>query len=821
MPLRDLRVVEIGTLAAASYCARIFADFGADVLKIEPPEGDPGRRIEPLIPIAEDTHESVFFGYLNARKRSAAIDANAPDDLTRLQALILDADVLIDSLTPAQREAMGIDHAELRRACPRLAIASVSWFGETGPYRDFAGTDSVCRALAGLAYSIGPQAGPPTPLPDYQAAIVGGLTAFIPLMATVLSRESRSGRRFEVSVHEANLTMTDYNVALSWGIGAADKRWGINRFVPNFPVGIYRCKHGWIGVTVVTPVQWRTFCALLDIEDIGADPQYALNRDRLRDADSIEACFAPKFLEKTAEEWFELALEARLPFVVVPDMAGVLAHPEHRRRGAFEAIQQGTLRYEAPSSPLRLEQTPPQRGGKVPSTGEHAATWLSALDKDRSPLPPSGRGEEALDTQAPSRPLEGLRVVDLSMGWAGPMATRHLADLGADVIKVEACQYPDWWRGVDNRPVVFEKVLYEKSVFFTVMNRNKRDITLDLTTADGVRLLKQLIADADVVVENYSAGVLPKLGLDYPALKTVNPAIVMVSMPAFAADGAWRECRAYGSTLEQASGLPSVSGAADGPPAMNHIAYGDPIGGLNATAALLIALHHRRLTGEGQHIHLSQVECMLPMVAPWIAEQSATGTPPARLGTRHPAYVPHGSFRCRGDDRWVLIAVTDATQWRALSRLLGRDDWAADITLSNATGRRAHEVEIEAAISQWTSLHDADEAMQLLQSTGIPAGVVRVPFELLQDPHLCARNVWRWIEHPFLSRHPQPAPAYREAELPYPDPHHAPTLGQHNREVFVDLLHLPQDELDRLEASHIIGTKALPPNMRKARAAVG
>lgn len=815
MPLRDLRVVELGSLAAASYCARLFADFGAEVLKIEPPEGDASRRIAPLIAIAHDQEESVFFGYLNARKRSLRIDPQSADDRERLQSLILEADVLVDSLGEVQRKALGIDHDDLRRARPGMAIASVSWFGESGPYRDFSGTDAVCRALAGLAYSIGPQGGPPVPLPDYQGAIVGGYTAFIPLMATVMSRESHGGRRFEISVHESNLTVADYNVALSWGLGAADKRWGVNRFVPNFPLGIYRCKRGWIGVTVVTPVQWKAFCSLLGIEDIGADPHYAINRDRLKDADKLEARFASKFMEKTAEEWFQLALDARLPFVVVPGMAEVLTHPEHRRRDAFETLHHGNLRYEVPASPLRLAGTPPHRGGQVAALNEHESScaWASRSDAAR------------LGTVAGSSsrrpPLEGTRVVDLSMGWAGPTATRHLADLGADVIKVEACQYPDWWRGVDNRPVVFEKMLYEKSVFFTVMNRNKRDITLDLTTEDGVRLLKQLIADAEIVVENYSAGVLPKLGLDYPALKIVNPAIVMVSMPAFAADGAWSECRAYGSTLEQASGLPSVSGLADGPPAMNHIAYGDPIGGLTATCALLIALHHRRRTGEGQHIHLSQVECMLPMVAPWIAEQSATGTVGPRLGTRHPAFVPHGSFPCRGDDRWVMIAITDDMQWQQLCRVIGRPDWTKAPALASAEGRRQHEAEIEAGVAAWTRTQEADEAMQGLQAAGIPAGVVRVPFELLQDPHLRARSFWRWIDHPFIGRHPQPCPGYRDADLPYPDPVHAPTLGQHNTDVLPLLLQLSPAEMEALAERHVIGTKALPPSMRKARAAVG
>ena len=221
------------------------------------------------------------------------------------------------------------------------------------------------------------------------------------------------------------------------------------------------------------------------------------------------------------------------------------------------------------------------------------------------------------------------------------------------------------------------------------------------------------------MIENYSNGVLPKLGLDYSSLREVNPGIVMVSMPAFAADGEWRECRAYGSTLEQASGLPSVTGEPSGPPTMNHIAYGDPIGGLNAAAAMLLAIFHRRRTGEGQHIDISQVECMLPHVAPWIIAQSA-GQAPVRWGGRHPASVPHGCFSCEGDDRWILIAIENNDQWLGLCRAIGRDDFARDPSFETPAGRRAREGEIETAISQWTEKRNAEQAMRLLQSAGVP-----------------------------------------------------------------------------------------------------
>jgi crotonobetainyl-CoA:carnitine CoA-transferase CaiB-like acyl-CoA transferase len=221
---------------------------------------------------------------------------------------------------------------------------------------------------------------------------------------------------------------------------------------------------------------------------------------------------------------------------------------------------------------------------------------------------------------------------------------------------------------------------------------------------------------------------------------------------------------------------------------MNHIAYGDPIGGLNAAAALLVAIFHKNRTNQGQHIDISQVECMLPMVAPWLIEQSANGTVAPRSGGRHPSCVPHGCFPCRGDDAWILIAVEDDGQWQALCGAIGRDDLKQDTSLATRAGRRLHEAAIEQAIAAWTAKMTADDAMATLQHAGVAAGVARPPLELLDDPHLQARHFWQWIDRPFVGSHPQPSPAYRENGRPLVARHPAPTLGEYNIPVLRDIL---------------------------------
>jgi crotonobetainyl-CoA:carnitine CoA-transferase CaiB-like acyl-CoA transferase len=802
--LSGIRVAELGTGEALAYCGKLFADFGADVVKIEPPGGDPGRRTPPLVDCGNGIAESGLFAWLNTNKRSVAVSL---DDTRRIREVVGASDVLIDARRGAGTDRGDTGHAALRAAFPALTIISLSWFGESGPYRDFAGTDSVVRALAGLVKQTGPEDAPALQ-PQHQAGVPAALCAFNAAMSALFSA-SAVGRRFEISIHDANIVIAEYQAATAVQLQLSDSRRGINRWFPTFPMGIYRCREGWLGITVLSADQWRGFCDMMGMAAQASDPRYATAPDRIERADELEAVYLPLLRARTAREWFEEGMRRRLPFVIVPSMADLLAEPVHRGRGAFGKVRIGEAVFEAPVVPQRLTRTPPIADGRAPLAGADTANW-----RPSPAVMPADRGPR--DTQ----PLAGVRIVDLTMGWAGPLATRQMADLGAEIIKVEGRAYPDWWRGADYSEAGIAAGTHETRLNFNILNRNKAGITLDLTQAEGANLLRRLVETADAVVENYSQGVLPKLGLAYPDLQAVKPDLVMVSMPAFGADTEWAEARAYGSTLEQASGLPSVTGYPDWPPTMNHVAYGDPIGGLNAAAALLVALLHRQRTGEGQHVSLSQVECMLPLVVPWIIEQSITGAVAPRLGNRHPVFVPHGCFRCAGHDCWVVIAVTDDAAWLALCEVIGRPDLAADKGLSTAAGRREAEDRIEAAIAAWTRGRTPDDAMNALQARRVPAGVTR-SFEdlMLREPHLEARGFWQEIERPYLGRHRQPSPTFREEGCAYSIRQPAPTLGQSTRDVLGRVLGISESELNRLEAARIIGTEPIPFSQRRPRSA--
>ena len=772
MPLSRFRIVQIGSGIALDYCGKLFADFGADVVKLEPREGDALRSFPPVL----ENGESGVFAWLNTNKRSVTETADA------MNALLPGADLLLDGRAPGS-----LPQAD-------VSTTAISWFGDHGPYAGFAATEATIRALGGLVALTGRADGPPTLATDCQSGIVAGLAAFIASCAGLFDRKSGS-RRFSVSIHETAVNIAEYEAAVAWDSEFSRKRPGVNRFGRNYPVGIYQTKNGLIGVTIVTPGQWRGICGMLGMPELAKNSRYAVSTDRLAHAQEIDALFQPVWETRTATEWFELALEYKLPMAVVPTMAELLEQSVHRERGAFVPVRIGDVAFEAPVLPQHLLATPPRTGGTAPLAGEdHAAWFVPGSDYPAEPAPTG------------SLPLKGMRIIDLTMGWAGPTAARHLGELGAEIIKVEACQYPDWWRGTDLRAAFIAAQNYEKIPWFQLMNRNKLDVTLDLTQPDGVALLKRLVAGADAVIENYSSEVLTKLGLDYRVLKEVKPDLVMLSMPAFGSNNAWSACRGYGSTLEQASGLPTITGFPEDPPTMNQTAYGDPIGGFNAAASLMAALLHKQATGQGQNIDLSQVECMLPLVAPALIEQSATGQTPPRIGNRHPLYVPQGCFRCAGEDAWIAISVTGDTMWRSLCRVLKKPS-LADLT---ATERREQQGTLEAAIGEWTSDRDPDAAMATLQAAGIAAGAVRTPLALTGDPHLLARSFWRRLDRPFIGLHWQSSAPFREGPDPYPVRRAAPTLGQDNEAILGGRLGLDREEIDRLTAAGVIGTIPKP-----------
>src|SRR5260370_15897840 len=287
LPLSELRVVEIGSGEAVGYCGKLFADFGAEIIKVEPPDGEPGRKIAPLVDAGDGRYEGGYFAWLNTNKRSMSADLNQSAGVEKVRTLLASADLLLDARHPTVIKASPLSHEDIRRSQPGLSITAISWFCEHGPYRDYAVTDSVCRSLARLVKLVGPIEGPPVLPRDGQIGVVAGLTAFIPTLAGLYARGTQGARRFAVSAHEAMLQISEFDTALALEAGFTRPRIGINRFGRGFPVGNYATKDGWLGVTVVTPAQWLAFTEMIGLPELGPDPRYSAMAERFLRAEEL------------------------------------------------------------------------------------------------------------------------------------------------------------------------------------------------------------------------------------------------------------------------------------------------------------------------------------------------------------------------------------------------------------------------------------------------------------------------------------------------------------------------------------------------------
>ena len=715
--LQGLTVLESGRGVAVRYCGRLFAQLGATV--ISSVDGDDRA-------IGYAGEAGVAYGrWLDAGK-AGAVAGCAVDLVIAGQ----DPDGVAEGATLADAHA--------------APLVGITWFHPEGPYSDWRGTDELIQGLTGVAYPFGLPEGPPILAQGHAPQVVAGLVAFNAALGG-LTAQPRP-RRIAVNIHEAYMCLTETGAVSALMEGGAAVRLGVNRFVPTYPCTSYRTADGWAGVSTLTPAQWKGLCAMIGQVELADDPRFATTVERLLLADQIDALVAPAFLKRTTNDWVAAGEAARVPLTAMPSLRELPDMPHWRDRNAFAAFDD--LGLTAPSLPYRMQF--------------HGAASAFA----------GGR---------PEAPLQGLRVVDFSMGWAGPLCTRTLGDLGADVVKVESETHPDWWRGWETDQSGDPPPMETKFSFIS-MNRNKRGIVLDLLSPEGLSQARTLVAGADIVVENFAAGVMEKLGLGPEVRRALNPGLIAISMPAFGNDGPLSGIRAYGSTVEQASGLPFANGFDHWAPCLQHVAFGDPIAGLYATSAVLAALCGRTRMG-GAEIDLAQVACLFQLGADALVAQQLSPTPLARMGSRRPRAAPVVVVRAGGDDEWLAVAVDNSESWRGLCDVLARPDWAGAPDLADPAGRNRRADEIEAAVSDWALPLDPESAAAGLQAVGVAAAPVLRSDVLGYSEQLSAGGFWQEIERRYVGRHINPAAPFmydgRRLTLRRP----APTLGEHTAEV--------------------------------------
>ncbi|CUV03560.1 CAIB/BAIF family protein [hydrothermal vent metagenome] len=405
--------------------------------------------------------------------------------------------------------------------------------------------------------------------------------------------------------------------------------------------------------------------------------------------------------------------------------------------------------------------------------------------------------------------------MDLSRIWAGPYCTKLFADMGAEIIKMESLSVYDSHRG----PVNPAKGIaaypdgepgdepWNRNGWFNCLHMSKYGVTLELTKDEGRRVFELLVSISDVVIENFRQGSLERLGYTYEELRKHRPDLIYVSMPAFGNTGPWKGYLGYGIGQEQLSGMAHMTGYRGEGPMKSGINHGDPITGSHAAGVLMAALRHRRRTGKGMYIDVSQQESSVALMGPEVLAYQMTGQEPERRGNRSGWYAPANSYRCAGEDRWVTISVTNQDQWRSLAQAMDADGLADDPRFATKEARRENHDDLDRIISEWTIGLEAYDLTRKLQRLGVPAGPVLRGPDLLQDAHYKDRGTFVTVDHPQVGPKQYPGIPWKMSATPGVVRWPSPTLGQHNREVYGELLGLNGLEIDQLDQTGVIGTK--------------
>ena len=792
MPALDgFVVVDLSTGIAGGYCTKLLADGGAEVIKVEAPEGDPLRRWSVSRAEIAPGDDGALFSFLACSKHSVVADPET--DANFVNALLADADAVVWS--PGSAVAGMFAPAEIHRAHPHLTVSAITPFGLDGPWKDRPATEFTLQAWSGGIVGLG--RGSADRAPVFVGGQVGDyLAGAYAAAATIASRMRGAAELIDLSMLETQiLGLTYYPVSYFEMLG---RPWRDARrlTVP----GIARAKDGLIDIGCGTAQQWFDLCAMTGHQDwIDEESPLSITEQANEKADELYAWVE----SQTVDEIRDIATAFRIPNAPVANGANVESFDHFQARGSFVANPRDG--FSQPGPPYRAQPDFLRAPQPAPRLGEHTEHY-----RRNGRL---GRRKARIDAQmdvSERLPFEGLRVVDMTTFWAGPSCTHMLAMLGAEVIHVESTRRPDGTRLIAGIPIT-EDQWWEKSPIFSGLNTNKKGLTLDLQSAAGRELLMRLIATCDVIVENFTPRVLDQIGLDFAAVQSVRPDAIMLRMPGFGLDGPWRDNSAFAYVIEAASGISWLTGYRDRNP-YEPYSVGDPNAGVHALNALLLALEHRRRTGQGVHIEAAMVDAALNVAAEQVIEYSAYGALLQRDGNRGPTAAPQNLYRTNEIDEfgrrdcWVAVAVATDEQWTGLCVALGRPDWATDPALSTADGRRQHHDRIDEHLSAWCEERRGDGIVEALWSNGVPVAKVMQPHRQSELPQLSARGFFEDVDHPVNARTPHSTLPFRSTRgLDRVHTQSAPLLGQHNRELLSEL-GLSDKDIDELEAQGVIGT---------------
>ena len=804
-PLSGIRVLDLSDDLGA-YAGRMFADLGAEVYWLEPPGGATIRRREESATRSVSGWTPAVLHY-GVNKKSVELDIRAQEGKESFFRAIKYSDIVIETAAPGEFDELGIGYEALRIVNPRLIYVTITPYGQYGPHRDWKGTALTGAASGGLMYLCGDPEMPPTqPSNDqaYQiASLVAVSTALVALAGGEREGQVRRGSRVDVSVQEATSIATLQNAsanAYTW-YQQIPKRTGLEH---NGRRHLYECADGrWISF-VVPEYRWGEFVKWLMDEEMGSElldskwSDFSYRVENYSEFAGVVEEFCRRF---TRDELYEEGQRRRLLTSPVTQFDELANHEQLKSREFFELLSPGSndSKYRFMRPPYVFSGTPLTTLSPPPDLGAHTREFSESFVDET--------GLDIADSELPlgSQPLAGITVCDFSWMIAGPSVSRLLSDWGADVIRIESttrmCQIrqaglwpPDQDRSADSPNAVFNDC-----------NLGKKSVTLNLNDERGRSLAKRIINESDILLNNFTGSRMARWGMAYENLKESNPQLIMLSMPVMGSSGPMKDFRANGNGVLTATGINYGMGEEGTPPLGLGPLYSDFSAPYFGAAAILSALYHRLRNDEGQFIDLSQFESAINLLGPLFMETEMNGVPPVRPGNRHRSHTPQGVFRCAGVDQWIAISVTNDQEWFEMCEALGgRSGIEYANRFATRAERRLHENEICDWIARQVQNSNAWELTNLLQKHSVPASVVESVQDLVElDQHISRQHFTDVTDRSGgVSYRSHLQPARINSKVPAPD--RAPVLGEHNEEVLVGMLGLPEDEFVQLILDGVI-----------------
>jgi crotonobetainyl-CoA:carnitine CoA-transferase CaiB-like acyl-CoA transferase len=801
----DFSGIDGSRCIAGHYASKMLVDAGAEVIKIEPPVGDPFRHWSSSG--ADVTQQdSAFFRYLNTGKKSVV--GSITD--AHVLALIECADLVIETFASNSPELAQFAGLDLCARWPHLVVLSISPYGRSGPYAGKAATEFTLQADSGSLSTRGRRDQPPVMAGGKIVDYVGGTFAVVAALAAVMrvqqaGPEAATGEYIDFSLLEVfNIAGTSYADMMSslWG------RPDIPRMLRNVEVpSIEPTKDGWVGFATNSYQQYSDFLLMIGRTDLLEQKDLASAQGRAKRMQEWNDIVHAWTKARTTSEIIAAAALLRIPVAPVQNGKTVLTHEQLLARGVFvENPKAATLQnaFVQPRPPYLINGESLFALQPAPLLAQHQ----HSIQRSESKRQAAGATHLSPDNHA--LPLKGLRVLDATAWWAGPSATQMLAHLGAEVIHLEAIQRPDGARMMGGVHA-HQSDWYEYSAMFLSANSNKLGMTLNLDHPRGVAIARELLGHCDVFIENYSPRVIEKFGLGWEAVHAINPRCIMVRMPAFGLDGPWRNHVGFAQTMEQMSGLAWLTGHIDDQPRIQRGPC-DPMAGMNAAFATLVALHERRRSNTGCLIECSMIEGALNAAAEQIIEYSTYGNVLERMGNRSPDAAPQGLYFCQGHDKrneqWLALSVETEAQWQSLKAVLNCPAWANNHELNDLGGRKKHHDQIDHELQKYLQSRPLDDVLQQWASAGIPVAPVRSSVKTWTHPQLIARHFFEELTHPVVGSHLHVTPPFSFASMQRQHQpwlrQPAPTLGQQNRSILKSILGYTDVMIDRLE-EEVIG----------------